>query len=256
MTDQSTWHAALLDPTLPAPRGLVSWNGSDTQQRFAVYRNNVIVSLIAALADSFRVVRLLVGDEFFRAMAREFARAHPPRTPVLGLYGDAFPAFLAAFPPATGLPYLADVARLELAYQHALHAADDAPVPRDRLAAALGQSERLASLRLGIHPSLATVRSAYAVASLWAAHQGEIDIRSVDPYQPETAWVLRNGLSVRVLRMTAGDCEFVDALRTGALLAAAADRAAAANADFDLTRCLTVLLVEQAITTVDDTANS
>lgn len=71
--------AALLDPARPAPAGLTSWNGSDPAQRFAVYRNNVTVSLIDALADTFPVVQALVGVDFFRTMAREFVRATSTR---------------------------------------------------------------------------------------------------------------------------------------------------------------------------------
>ena len=52
MTAQNAFTAALLDPELPCPMGLSAWNGSDPAQRFRVYRNNVIISLVDALADS------------------------------------------------------------------------------------------------------------------------------------------------------------------------------------------------------------
>ena len=55
--NQNTFAAALLDPDLPAPAGLTTWNGSDPARRFRVYRNNVIISLIDALADSFEVTQ-------------------------------------------------------------------------------------------------------------------------------------------------------------------------------------------------------
>jgi hypothetical protein len=96
------------------PPGLTAWNRSDPARRFAVYRNNVMVSLIDALADSFPVTQALVGEEFFRAMAGVFARAHPPRSPVMAHYGDGFAGFIEDFQPAASLPYLADVARLEM----------------------------------------------------------------------------------------------------------------------------------------------
>ena len=100
----ATFAAALLNPAAPCPSGLVTWNGSDAAQRFGVYRNNVTVSLIEALADTFPVVQQLVGDAFFRVMAGEFARQSPPTSPVLAWYGDAFADFIVAFTPATGVP--------------------------------------------------------------------------------------------------------------------------------------------------------
>ena len=62
------------------------------------------------------MVRLLVGEEFFRAMAQIHVRAHRPRSPLMFEYGDELPDFIAGFPPAADVPYLADVARLEIAW--------------------------------------------------------------------------------------------------------------------------------------------
>lgn len=73
MSSQSAFAAALLNPDLPCPGGLSTWNGSAPATRFAVYRNNVTVSLVDALADTFPVLQALVGEEFFRAMARVLA---------------------------------------------------------------------------------------------------------------------------------------------------------------------------------------
>jgi hypothetical protein len=174
---------ALLDPETGVPPGLTSWNGSDPAQRFAVHRNNVVVSLIDALADTYPVVQQLVGEEFFRAMARVFALAHPPLSPVMALYGEGFAEFIASFPPAASLPYLADMARLEYLYVQVYHAADDAPAMR-------------------------VLHSSYAVASLWAAHQAahpadNIDaaLAQVDLCVGESALVLRVNLDVLVMRI-------------------------------------------------------
>ena len=99
MSAQTAFAAALLDPELPPPDGLVAWNGSDPARRFAVYRNNVVVSLVDALADTFAVTQELVGEAFFRAMARVFALADPPKSRLMAFYGESFPNFIAGFPP-------------------------------------------------------------------------------------------------------------------------------------------------------------
>ena len=113
MTTHADFAAALLDPEAALPAGLVVWNGSDPAHRFAVYRNNVTSALSDVLADSFPVTQQLVGEEFFRAMARVFLRRSPPSSPMLSAYGEGFPAFVEDFAPARAVPYLADVARLE-----------------------------------------------------------------------------------------------------------------------------------------------
>lgn len=248
MSSQSRFAAALLDPDPACPAGLTAWNGSDPAQRFRVYRNNVIVSLIDALADSFAVTRELVGEEFFRAMARRYAYAHPPQSPRLAFYGADFPAFIAAFPPAAGLPYLADVARLEQLRVAAYHAADLAPVDSAALGAALADESAVPGLGLGLHPSVAILASPFAVVSLWAAHQGVLDLSTVVPEVAETALVLRHGLDVEVMQIPPAAGTFVAALGAGVTLGEAAGQAMTRAADFDLVGILGLLLQKSAIT--------
>ena len=51
----------------------------------AVYRDNVIVALVNALAARYPVVRRMAGDESFRAAAHRFVMAESPRSLVLPL---------------------------------------------------------------------------------------------------------------------------------------------------------------------------
>src|SRR5215475_9159085 len=72
--------------------------------RLRVYRHHVMDSLGAALAATFPTVQALVGADFFRDLARAFVVHALPRQPVLAEYGADFPAFVAAYEPARGLP--------------------------------------------------------------------------------------------------------------------------------------------------------
>ncbi len=65
------------------------------------------------LAIRYPVSVRIVGDEFFRAMARLFVEERPPSSAVLLRYGGSFADFAAGFPPAASVPYLADVMLLE-----------------------------------------------------------------------------------------------------------------------------------------------
>ena len=92
---------ALLDPKSTVPVGLTDAAGHAAGSRFDVYRNNVSVSLTEALATGFPVIEKLVGEAFFTAMAGVFLRAHPPRSPVLARWGDAFPGTNQTFTPSS-----------------------------------------------------------------------------------------------------------------------------------------------------------
>lgn len=239
--------SALLDPGRPTPTGLTTWNGSDPAARFAVYRNNVIVSLVEALADTFPVTRELVGASFFEAMARCFVTANPPRSPVLAAYGDGFPGFIAGFGPAHALPYLPPLARLELARVRAYHAPDAEPLGTAELAGHLADPDRLPGTRVTLHPSVAALVSAHAIVSLWAAHQGEGRIEDVDPRRPESALVLRQGDDVLVLAVPRGTADFVAALGAGTPLGEAAGGAVGGDPELALVEALALLIHHGAI---------
>lgn len=248
---QAAFAAALLDPGRSCPGGLRVWNGSDPAARLAVHRNNVISSLIDALADTFPVVQQLVGDAFFRALAGAFARQSPPRSRILAHYGEGFAEFIEQFEPARPLPYLADMARLELARVRAYHAADVEPVSSEASCAALASGDLVGELRLACHPSVSVMQSAHAVASLWSAHQVEGDLGTIDLDQSEVTIVLRHHLDVLVLTLPPGAAEFVTALQRGLGLGAAASAAAIAAPAFDLSGTLALLLGHGAITSID-----
>lgn len=236
---QSHFRDALFDPSL-LPQGLVSYNTSDPAQRFAVYRNNVMVSLIEALAAKFPCVLALVGDDFFRAMARIFVRAKPPGSRIMADYGAEFPAFIAGFAPAAVLPYLADVARLELVRGQAYHAADAVSCTAGDFAAV--DQERLFDVTLKLHPSAQIIVSRYAVFSLWAAHQGALKLSSVAPDMPETVLICRPELEVEVTLLPDATAEFLSRLGQGQSIGEAAS-----TPDLDLAAAFHTLLTSGVV---------
>jgi hypothetical protein len=244
MTAQATWAQALLDPAQTVPNGLVTWNHSDPGRRLAVHRNNVVVSLVDALAQTFPVTQQLVGEAFFRAMAQVFVRTHPPRTRVLARYGHELPGFVAQFPPAAGLPYLADVARLEWQRLQALHAADARPLDATSLSALMQDTTALPALRWQLTPSLHLLRSPHAAVSIWAAHQdgSGIALEDVDLAQAECALVFRSGLDVMVLQTAPGMATLVEGLLGNAPFGEAIEEASLAEPAFDLSQALAVLI--------------
>lgn len=242
---QSDFASALLNPERPVPPGVTSRNTDRPDGRFAVYRNNMMVSLVGALEARFPATRKIVGEDFFKGAARVFATAHPPRSPMMMHYGDEFPSFLASFEPARELPYLADVALLEAARTRAYHAADAEPLKPDVLAAAA--PEVLASMRVVLYPSLEIVSSAYPIVTVWAMNSGEMELAPVTDWQGEDALVVRPFRDVEVRRLPAAAAAFLQSLAWGSPLGEAARIAAAADGSFDLARNLAALFAGLAV---------
>jgi len=236
---QAVFAAALLDPDAALPSGLMDPQGRPAPKRFSVYRNNVASSLTRALEAGFPVIRKLLGDEYFGAIAVIHLRAHPPRSRQIMLYGQEFPAFLANFPPLADLPYLADVARLELAIRASYHAADSAPI--DPAALALPEATLLAG-RFALAPSLRIVRSPHPVFAIWAANT--MDGPAPQPGAQDVV-VLRRDFDPEPHLLPPGAADFLAALGADQTLAQALT---AAGDGFDLPAVLALLLSHHALT--------
>ena len=227
---QGAFAEALLDPEKPAPRGLVRPDGRPAGRRFDIYRNNVVAALIEALGEAFPVVRAVVGEAFFQAMAGVYVRAHPPSSPRMMFYGESFPPFLEAFPPAAGLAYLPDVARLEYARRLAYHAADE-PAADPSVLGRLDPAA-LMEVRFVLRAACHVLRSAHPVHAIWR-YNATGDSAPVRP-AAEDVLVSRPEDEVLVQLLPPGGARFLLALKAGAPLGRAAERAAADAPAFDL----------------------
>ncbi|TVR06088.1 MAG: DUF2063 domain-containing protein [Salinarimonadaceae bacterium] len=226
---QSDFARGLFGGDLPA--NVAIRDPAIAKARFAVYRNNVVVGLAKALATRFPAVERLVGEEFFTACARLFVEKHPPRSRLMMRYGEDFPAFLAGFEPAAGLPYLPDVARLEFALGEAYHAADATPVAIEALVAAAGRDPE--SLRLMLHPSLRIVASPHPIVTIWRMNQPGATPEPIAQWSGETAIVSRPALAVRVEAAEPAYVAFIDALSRDPGFASAAEAAFSTDDAFD-----------------------
>src|SRR5712691_235094 len=141
---QGSFAAGLLGLPAKFPFSLRASTVARAESGLAVYRNNVVASLIKVVSARFPVTRRLVGEEPFVAAVRQFIAIEPPRSPLLLEYGDAFPQFLRRLGKDACINYVADIADLEVARGKAYHAADVAPLPPEAFAAIPG--ERLADL--------------------------------------------------------------------------------------------------------------
>jgi len=201
-----------------------------------IYRNNVFLSLTGALAAVYPVVQRLVGEGFFKYLADSFIRAHRPRSGNLHDFGGSLAEFLAGFPACAEHAYLSDVARLEWACHQVFHAA--AP-PFDLAALGAVSPEHYGALRFSLSPAARLIASDYPLLAIWRANQPGADETTVDLGAGGVRLlVLRRALEVEFKRLAPGEYALLDALRDGAALEQASERAIEAAADFDLAHCL------------------
>lgn len=219
-TDYQHFAQALCDPAMPPPPGLRARPDADLEDRFAIYRNNVHASLINALAERYPVVAALVGEDFFRAMARSYVLSHKPTSAVLTYYGNDLPDYIDSYEPAATLPFLGDVARLEREWSLSWAAADE-PVA-DRSSLAEYSVSQLATARIRPHAAAFLLRSAWPVADLWQAHQqGEVDLSAIQ-WHPQDVLITRPDAQIQLQSLHAGAATIARALLDGRSIAEAA----------------------------------
>ena len=174
-------------------------HGEQAAGSLAVYRAQALAGWRAALAAAYPVVARLVGPAFFDEAADRYAGRHPSTSGDLHEFGDAFARFLGAYAPASGLPWLGDVARLEWALHHSAFAADAAPFDFASLAALA--PDRQGDVVLQWHPATRRISSPHPILSLWEANQRSRDGTPDRMTGPDKVIVTRarDGLRVRLL---------------------------------------------------------
>jgi hypothetical protein len=189
--------------------------------RLAVYHRSSRANREGALAAAYPVVLRLVGEAYFSEAAARYAEASPSRSGDLGAYGSGFGAFLAAYPHARELPYLADVARLEWALHESRHAAQAAGLDYAALGAV--PAEALGRLRMRLRPCVRLVASSYPILAIWEANQAGRD-GTPERTQGGESVVVRRGADLEAVPAAVGTAEWtlLQCFARGEPLAAAA----------------------------------
>ena len=242
---QTTFQEALLDAKALVPDGLTDAEAQPAGRRFSVYRNNVAVSLTEAMHQAFPVIAKLLGTQNMDGLAGIFLRQHPPSSPLMMFYGEAFPDFLANMPQLSHLGYLPDIARLELALRQSYHAADSQAAPADALAVS---PEDVMKARLSFAPSMRIIRSDWPIHAIWRFNT-EADAPKPEAHAQDVL-ITRPEYDPIPQPLPSGGAAWIAHLQTGDTIGDAFEKAAAETPEFDLGTTLALLLQGGAITSV------
>lgn len=185
-------------------------------RRLNIHRNNYRGGLAGALRITYPAIDRLVGEQFFDGAAAHFVAGHAPPIAYLNAYGDGFADFLAAFPPAAGIPYLADVARLEWAANCAANA-PDAPILDPASLSTLDEADQ-GRVRFIAHPATRLVEIGYDADVIRRAvmARDEATLAALSP-RPDRFWLIvhRMGMEVVTRRLDDREARFTVALLDG-----------------------------------------
>jgi hypothetical protein len=235
---QAAMMRSIIDGDDAEAADLIVPKGIDPRRRLAIYSNNSRVVLVDTLMRTFPVVLRLVGGDYFRQCAHAYQRRYPSRSGDLQHVGAHFARYLEELHAGSSYAYLADVARLEWAYQECLIAADHPPL--DVAALAHLPPARCGELRIKIHPSLRLISSQYPILRIWQQNRSECDSSaSIDLASgAERLALVREQQEIIALHLSAGELAFLQASQMSSTLDQAIAAAEEASHAFRATEAL------------------
>ncbi len=237
---------SLLDPDLEIPDGITGPQGNKSVKRFSVYRNNVVVSLMDALKDTYPSIHAILGENNFDLVARRFVADNPPVSPMMQHYGAGFDRFLQTLPRLKTAPFLPQLARLERSWLDAYHAVDDPVVAAEELGSV--PEEIIPEIRFTTHSAAQVFRSTFPLFALFCRRSdpsGDIDLT-----QTQNVLLTRPALEVEVHEISKGQAVFFENILSGHALGEALQSAADGDAEFDPANAITMLLQSGCCSTI------
>lgn len=239
---------------LQAPDTTPALHGDPLELALRVHRNTTMKGLVDALAANYPTVAQLVGEEWFKGCALEFARANRARSPVLAEYGATFPSFLASFPPANELPYLADVARIDRMWIEAQFAQDAMALSSTRWAHL--SADDLGRKRPIFHPAARFAWVRHSAASIWIHHRAAGSDSELTIADSEEGILLtRPALQIEHRIISRSAHQFLDCVTRGESLGTAAEAVLQMDADADIASLLATMLAAGTFAHLEDTAS-
>ena len=188
--------------------------GSPGDQRMAVYAEGYVSRLSEALAEVYETVRHLLGHDAFVELTELYLEQYPSRNYNLNNIGREFPVFVGGTRFTKELPFLPDLAVLELAVASSFHAFDTAPF--DPAVLAELSEEDWEKMRVVFQPSVRVLGSEWPILDIWNARKTPLPEMNVDLVnRPQNVLVYRREQEVYCEGIGKDQKELVDRLLRG-----------------------------------------
>lgn len=247
-----TWH--MLDAYFEAFEDFLATGNPDRLARFTdvdmnpaflnVYRNGYFRTCTDALAASYPVVSSLVGEDYFRRLARAYVEAHPPAAGTLVGYGRYFAEFLRSRSNEHGLAYLSDAAVIDAAWLASYFAEDGVALAPVDVEAMSSEGIDVSAVPVTLTPPTRLIDLNYHVVETWirirehGALTSVVSLREGD--NKALVWRLDGQIHIKTLNR--GESVFLSTLGGVATLESAATKAFEVDKSFDLATTFAALL--------------
>ena len=218
---------------------------------FNIYRNGYYRSAIDSMGSNYPAVLALLGEDYFRGLAKQYVTQFPPSAGSLVGYGGEFASFLAEHDISQQLPYLSDVAKLDRAWLNVYFAAENAPITVDEISTLMGRVDDIAMHQLELCTAIDIVSLDYAVTPVWQIlkETGRLNTAIEVIKKPEYVLLWRQHSEVLIRPLTSVEFKFLSGLNTGLNLGEAAEIAVLDDSDFNLSEFFSNLITAGLLAT-------
>ncbi|MFT2092034.1 putative DNA-binding domain-containing protein [Paraglaciecola sp. 2405UD69-4] len=245
----SEFHAAFIDYVKTGSLEAISshLSGTESQGRLAVYRNTFISGCIDGLVRKYPSCEKLLGVDFFKSLARDYAINYPPSSPVISEFGENYPEYIRDtlkqnYPQ---LSYVWDICQLDRAWHHAYFAPEKTPLDEAGIESLITNIENQS---LSLHPSVQLVQTKSAISDLWSQlRDGDINEKTPLSLTPETIMLWRDEDKILHRTLCTPEAIFIQSIQEGKTLGESAEIAIQSE-ELDISNTFSQLLLNNLIT--------
>lgn len=188
---QSIFLQSLLEPDLALIHE-VDGTEVDKLERLAIYQDGYFYRLYNALVDNFPLLASIMYEDEFSELITAYIRKSPSFGHGLQFFGQQLPVFIASHRIGHELPYLYEVASLDLALLTASLAANQPPLKLELLSTLTEKQLEQFKLQLSAH--VTCLEFNYNVIELWSSGQLNL-LEPAKLKDTQTVLIWRQGLA-------------------------------------------------------------
>ncbi len=190
------------------------------KQQLAIYKNNVRAALQKCLAIVYPVCLKILGEKYFKQLARAYIADYPSKHYDLNHYGEYFSHFVSLQclkrDELRHYLYLSDLVKLEWIHHQVYFASNSKGFDYGGFSKLTEQQQEKCVFKL--EPSLKYIKSDYPILSIWKLNKKNVQTIHKIQARAETCCVYRRDHTIKLLTIESKTYRLLAFINSGATL--------------------------------------
>jgi len=156
--------------------------GFDASSRLDVYRTTARSVHVSVLSSIYPVCHKILGDDYFKLIAKKYFIAYPSTNPDLNDYGEYFARYIAELIDQryelSEFLYLSDLVKLEWSIHQAYYCQNNLPFDMHKFQYQCEQYQ--GEVKIGLAHGIELLKSQYPISLIWQQHQQDVGLNEIE----------------------------------------------------------------------------